>query len=622
MNIEKLYKKIKLFIKSANPFRRLKLIPKLALSYIIIVILCITIVAGFYYGRMKNNIEKEAASIRKGTLMQVKENIEYKVEMYNTLAEYIYLNKNLQDLLFNEYYEPFQRAEATGNIMSSVLPLSQAYRDIKKISLFVINPTIANNDESIRDIKNAEKKDWHFYLSEKDDSNRWIQYLFKDTPYEEWRVWDGQSIEEMLEVFNSDKRQEVQLALFKNLRHGFYGTYLGILKIDLNMDGIFRSLHIEDAEGWFDIIDGKGELFYDGLGKEGTENPKISNTIRQNYADFIGSHRDSITLDTQRGSYLLLKDVIHPTGWILVSVNSMGGYQTELSKLHYATGLLIVLCLGAFILMSWFMASRFSIRIQVLADTIKQIETGNFDINVPHEGYDEIDSLTNGINKMTKRLQTLMEEMYIIQVREKEAELKALQAQINPHFLYNTLASVSWLGIKGGVKEVTQISNALAKFYRISLSGGESIISIKDEIDHVKAYVEIQQIRFKDRIEIFYQVDPRVLEGKIPKLILQPFIENAIIHGMFPSKNNISIRLMLGLEGDSILCKIIDDGAGIRGNILNEIMDEETYESKGYGAKNIHQRLKVYFGNEYGMKIVSRRGIGTCVIITMPLKRD
>jgi two-component system sensor histidine kinase YesM len=210
--------------------------------------------------------------------------------------------------------------------------------------------------------------------------------------------------------------------------------------------------------------------------------------------------------------------------------------------------------------------------------------------------------------------------VYTIQIKEKESELRALQAHINPHFLYNTLASISWLSMRIGSDDITRISNALARFYKLSLSKGSSIVNLQEEIDHVKAYMSIQEIRFKSRIRMLYEIAPETLEIPTLKLILQPFVENALVHGMWREKKTITIKLQIEVEDHVVTAKIIDDGVGIGSETLKRLQRLEDKDAIGYGIVNVDQRLKLYYGDRYGVDIFSRRGIGTVISVIMPIR--
>jgi two-component system, sensor histidine kinase YesM len=174
------------------------------------------------------------------------------------------------------------------------------------------------------------------------------------------------------------------------------------------------------------------------------------------------------------------------------------------------------------------------------------------------------------------------------------------------------------LGMRIGGEDITKMSNSLAKFYKKSLSKGKNIILIKDEIEQVHAYMDIQNIRFKGKINVVFEIDDSILEARSLKLMLQPFVENAIAHGMYKEKKTLNIRIVVCKDGENILWEVIDDGIGISKVRLKSILNSEENAESGYGIVNVDQRIKLFFGDNYGVSIYSRVGIGTAVRIVTP----
>ena len=232
---------------------------------------------------------------------------------------------------------------------------------------------------------------------------------------------------------------------------------------------------------------------------------------------------------------------------------------------------------------------------------------------------DEFGELGMNFNHMTERIHELVETVYKIQIMEKEAELKALETQINPHFLYNTLATISWVARKNNPGDVVNITNALAKFYRLVLSKGKTLISVKDELDLVASYLYIQKIRFEDTINIIYDIDETVHKYNIIKNILQPIVENALTHGIESKRGNSTIIIKAGLIAGRIYFKVIDDGVGMNKKTLEEVMsgNVDRVNGGGYALTNLMDRLKAYYGEEQSFEIYSRTGMGTEITITV-----
>jgi two-component system sensor histidine kinase YesM len=224
---------------------------------------------------------------------------------------------------------------------------------------------------------------------------------------------------------------------------------------------------------------------------------------------------------------------------------------------------------------------------------------------------------------MTGRMHDLVETVYKIQIMEREAELKALEAQVNPHFLYNTLATISWVARKANSTEIVEISNALAKFYRLVLSKGQTLIGIKDEIDMLKAYLYIQKFRFESMFDVVYQIDDNIYQYKIIKNILQPLVENALNHGIEPKRAHGTIQIKANWHGQQLILQIIDDGVGMDVDTLQNLKEGRAVQTSGsgYALKNIAERLKAYYSEGQSFEIFSKLGIGTVITIKVDINQ-
>lgn len=243
-------------------------------------------------------------------------------------------------------------------------------------------------------------------------------------------------------------------------------------------------------------------------------------------------------------------------------------------------------------------------------------------------GEDEIGELGRGYNAMIMHIKDLIERVYKLHISEKEAELKALQAQINPHFLYNTLDTIFWKANKKQVPEISEMVYALSKIFRLSLNRGEDITTVAQEKELIHNYLVLQQIRFKEKLSYQINFDPRIMSLSIPKLILQPFVENAIIHGIEGQESGGRITINGRLENDRMVFKISDDGVGMPEEKITQVLinrdhkqniPSATVVSGGYAIGNVLERLELYYHSDYDLQFDSRPGCGTTVTIKIPV---
>jgi two-component system sensor histidine kinase YesM len=222
---------------------------------------------------------------------------------------------------------------------------------------------------------------------------------------------------------------------------------------------------------------------------------------------------------------------------------------------------------------------------------------------------------------MIQKINHLVNQVYHADLQTKEAEFRALQAQINPHFLYNTLDSIHWLALTRGDETISKMVTALSKLFRYTLSRNDGLITIREEIEHVRNYITIQEFRFKDRFKVWIDVDERLLPCKIVKLVVQPLVENAIVHGIERLTDGGLIALRVYEHNETIYIDVSDNGPGADLNQMQELLErgnQSGLPARGYGVQNVHQRIKLAFGNDYGLNYEQILNGGTRVTIKIP----
>ena len=334
----------------------------------------------------------------------------------------------------------------------------------------------------------------------------------------------------------------------------------------------------------------------------------------------------------KKQSVLFVK--IRNTDWRLITSVKKNELMTFGNLTTMSTTITSVLCISvallAFLLMYIFMNRTVGYiqKIHKLIDSEGVLNIENIDENPEAGGsiYD-FDILEYKVNALVKELKCKIEDAYVLKINERNAMLKALQEQINPHFIYNTLDTLNWMALDYGVPEINEVISALAGYFRISLSKGRDIIHLREELDLIKAYLKIQKKRYEDRFTVIYDVDDTLLDYAFPKLILQPIVENALLHGLNKDddeqKLTISVRVKREEEDISIL--VSDNGIGIDKETLEKIFTDTLHTNKylqgGYGIYNVCNRIKYFCKEEegYGLFINSVVGQGTEVSIKIKM---
>ncbi len=330
------------------------------------------------------------------------------------------------------------------------------------------------------------------------------------------------------------------------------------------------------------------------------------------------------TIQAEGMEYYARCKKIGPSGWCIASILPYRDVF-RLSREMGAEMLMTVISVAVTAYLIAYLISQSTLkRIKQLTGTMHTVESGDVAVRLEPSGNDEIAQLMDGFNQMMDRLDALMEEREEHGRQIKNLELKALQAQINPHFLYNSLDLVNCTAISRNVPEISRMVNALGQFYRLSLSNGREVISLSEELKHAKLYVEIQNLRFENRIAAEWDTDPSADCCQIIKIVLQPLIENAILHGIFekPSKSG-RLKVQVRRLDDGIRIFVEDDGVGMDAATLlasfsKAAAPEGTTAFGGYGIRNIQERLVLAYGAPYGLSCSSRPGKGTVVTLFIP----
>ena len=337
---------------------------------------------------------------------------------------------------------------------------------------------------------------------------------------------------------------------------------------------------------------------------------------------YAATLKDGITVENLSGKNLTLNvRTIGYTGWKLVGVTPSAALGVDGIKFRFFVLFVADLFLFLLAMINAFISDKISNPIKSLDGSVREIESGNLNVEIVPSGSYEVEHLGKSIKNMLGRIKVLMSDLVAEHNAKRKSEFDTLQSQINPHFLYNTLDIIVWMIENENSDKAVNIVTALAKFFRISLSKGKNIITVKDEVEHVRNYLMIQNMRFKNRFEYSIDVDEKVLSYSSLKLMLQPLVENAIYHGMESMDGDGEIDVKVFKEDDSLYFTITDNGLGMSEDMVETLLSKDFVTSKkgsGIGVKNVNERIKLYFGSEYGLKVESEPDEGTKITIHLP----
>lgn len=389
-----------------------------------------------------------------------------------------------------------------------------------------------------------------------------------------------------------------------------------IIGIDMTFNTIrdYCSKTTIGKRGYIFILDEHNNIIYH------PQQQMIYAGIKDEDLSFIADKADGAYVHNNENNVIVISS-LPKTNWKVVGVSYMDDFQSTISDMFRFIVLVFIIIFAFVLLFSSFISNLISKPILRLTKVMQKVEKGDLEIRSDEKSYNEVASLSVSFNSMIERINVLMERIKQEETELRKTELKALQAQINPHFLYNTLDSIMWMCERNRGKDATEMVSALSSLFRISISKGNEVITIRDEIIHAESYLTIQSIRYKNQFEYMINADESLMDYKCLKIILQPIIENAIYHGIdrMVDKGLIVINIM-PFE-DKVLMQVIDNGLGMPEEIMAGILSSEK-DTFGIGLKNVNSRIQIYFGQEYGIKIQSEADIGTCIDILIPKLED
>lgn len=410
------------------------------------------------------------------------------------------------------------------------------------------------------------------------------------------------------------------VTLSKALINPATGRTEGIFFIDLNYSTIRELCEkvYTDQQGYLFLTDQSGSIIYHPKQKlllAGMKTESLDEVRKYKNGSFVTGKGDDSRLYTVRTS--------ENTGWTVAGVTYMKDLMKNRARTQAVYGLIAFALLMLAALLAALLSRAISRPLLDLREAMRKVEQGNFErFSFEMKGENEIASLGNSFLAMTEKIQSLMEQNVREQEEKRRSELRALQSQINPHFLYNTLDSIIWMAESGKDREVVLMTSSLAKLLRQSISNEDETVTIGSELDYTRSYLTIQKMRYRDQLEFEIDVDVEILDCPIVKLVIQPLVENAIYHGIKYLEGPGTIWVTGARMGKEIVLAVRDNGVGMteekRKHILERKEQAEGRRNNGVGVFNVHNRLMLHYGGGYGLRYESRKGIGTTVYIRIP----
>lgn len=555
--------------KTFRIFARFKLKQKLFLSYLIVTIIPMMVLGIYSYGQSKELLSNQAKQGIERNVGAASDSIAYKMDLYNNLIQLIVANRMIQNMLSVPDGETADLSTLANQLKEYLDPyfsmMLTTYHGIDKLTIYTESP-VPEYGDYLRSSKGVFEQSWYRNAVSK-FGTRWYDDETQHAVF---------AVSKFPETFTS----------------GHHVLYMHVNTDSILMDSV-------------KMLNDYGVIISDS---------KVTPIFKNVRA--ISMLPSAAALDRKDGSVkvngidmMVINKKIPKTDWTIhcfVPVNQVSGNAIPIL---YATFIVIGICIGIMLVIIALFANGMLRRIYRLNHWMKRVENGGLELDIHNTSKDEIGELIDRFGNMLYRIKELIQE-----VRRKE--LHRLQAQMNPHFLYNTLSSVNWKAVQSKSYEISRIVTSLSKYYRTALNKGDNVTTVRSELDNVKSYLDIMLITADYGFDVIYEIDNDVHRFDTVNMILQPLVENAIKHGIHrktEGRGTITISARLG-EG-TVQFSVMDNGPGMDEELIRKVL---TLRSAGYGLRNVHERIELFFGNGYGLTVRSHGNEGTTMMITIP----
>ena len=560
-------------------FNGIKLRYKLAIFYSLFCFLPVMLLFWLSFLQMRSIIDDKGKMNLQSYLQQSVSSMDRTLDGYNSLSDYIAFDRTLAEVFSMEYGTPYEQYEQLTQKVDPILRTASYFHGgMQQITIYTDNGMV-KHDTTVAPVSEIEETDWYQKTLEHPGLN-WFANYQEET-------------------------------LFSARKLAFSGAREGVNILYMDVD--YQKLFTPYAET---LISECGLYITDQDGKLVFEESRFSGKNQNydlTYSEFL-EQRDKGSTD-----YIILCEQSNTTGWTVWLYQPVGLAGEAMRPIGVMAGVTILICIFAAVLAYFITSGMVSSRIERLTHFMQEVQEGSMDMQMESDDRDEIGMLYRGFGSMMKRIRTLINEVYLSKITQKEAELKALQAQINPHFLYNTLSLINWKALAAGEEDISRMTLALSTFYRTALNRGRNVLQVETELSNTRAYLEIQSMLHDGDFDYEIEAQTEILQCESLNLILQPLVENAIHHGIEEKTDGRGKITVRGWKEDNCVWFMVEDnGVGMEQEVADKIL---TMESKGYGVRNVDERIRLCYGEKYAMKVESVVGKGTKMTIHFPARR-
>ncbi|MFD0693502.1 histidine kinase [Paenibacillus sp. GCM10027628] len=568
-------------------YYNLNLRTKLVFSYLILIIVPVFLLVYFTYTTIHKSVVEQTGNAYLEALKQAEKNVAFGLDVGYDIADLAQSNYDIQKVLQTVAERQLTSAEVIDffNVLNKNVTNYEGKRNVLKVSFFMKgNPAFLSANPNFFSIWELEK-----------DSA--LKPLLNGSMKQAW--------------FHADVIQHLQLAqsdevLFIKEIHDInhIQQILGYVMIELD------SKFIWDILNDLRLPDGAETLVHTGGVRIGVKHLPLGDVkLEQQFLSSLPTRQEGIThFGPGLGTYYAVNSKLSGLDWnisLLMTERHLGMNSRSIQNFMFALAAFVSILA---IITAFFISGSITKRLKKLMRLIKLADVGQFETETNIRGNDEYSRLQRAFNQMSMTTKALIEEVYQVKISKQETEMKLLYAQINPHFLYNTLDIIQWSALRIDAKEIAEITESLAKFLRLSLNEGKEHIRLSEEVEEVSRYMHIINYRYRGAIRFEIDIEEEIADVVIIKMILQPLVENAVIHGIRPKPGKAGIiTVRASRQEEFVYLEVSDDGVGMTEEQLKGVLEIET---RGYGVKSVNQRIQVHYGEECGLKFFSQPGSG------------
>jgi two-component system, sensor histidine kinase YesM len=590
-------------------FSNLSIQNKLIFSYFLVIFFPLIILGFFTYNTATSSLKAEVSKYSIEVVQQLNDNIDNTISELDRILSVLATDEDVLKILNKDRKRSLVKRIADDEIMNNKINNMVSFRtNIAGLYIFSFNGEVYNYKEANNSIQLGYTfVATHWYETMKTLN---LTKLLLPTHIQE-------------DILSSGPKKQV-FTLIRKINDIDTKKNLGNILIDIDMTTFQNAWANINRRNYSElaIIDNNKSTIFN------TNEKLVSTQLKGDYIDRILKEKNGTFItDVIGNSSLISYNTSKSTNWTVISIIPLTDIYQNINNLQY----IIVSTVIFFIVVSFIIVVLISRSITKPISTLrllmKRVESGNFNVSIPVRNMDEVGELSLSFNKMISKINNLIQTVYETQLLKKEAELNALQTQINPHFLYNTLQIIDLIAEEEGISEISSVCQSLSRIFRYSIKGSE-VVSLSFELDHIKDYILIHKLRFADKFDVFYDIDESLYDKKMIKLLLQPLVENALFHGIENKKGKSILTISAKLIEDLIELVVEDTGIGMDEQQLEQLkesLNEEVessqidgYSRRSIGIKNVNSRIKLYFGEKYGITVDSKLKVGTKVTVTIP----